>query len=64
MFDDKELDIIINGYEKQATRLYKVILLLLFSNLLFLCLFMFVPSPIEIDLKQDKAISSTQLVNK
>ena len=64
MFNDKELDIIINGYERQATRLYKVILFLLFSNLIFLCLFMFVPSPIEIDLTQDKVISSTQLVKR
>lgn len=64
MFNDKELDIIINGYERQATRLYKVILLLLFCNIIFLCLFMFVPSPIEIDLTQDKVISSTQSVSR
>lgn len=64
MFSDNELEIIINGYEKQASRMFKILILLLVSNIVFICLYFFVPSPINIDLAQNKKISSTQTVKK
>lgn len=64
MFNENELELIINGYEKQASRLFKILLLLLISNIIFICLYFFVPSPINIDLAQTKTVSSTQTVNR
>lgn len=63
-FTENELQIIINGYERQASRLFKTLLFLLCTNLLFVCLYFFTPTPINIDLAQNKTNHSTQLVNR
>lgn len=64
MFTEKDIELIICSYEKQASRLFKLLLLLLISNLIFIYLYFITPSPINIGLAQTKTVSSTQTVNR
>lgn len=64
MFNEKEFELIVGGYEKQASRLFKILILLLISNAIFMYLYFATPVPINIDLAQTKTISSTQTVNR
>lgn len=62
-FTNSELSIVLNGYEKQASRLFKIILLLLVSNAIFIFLYFTEPQTVTIGSKQNKAMYADQTVN-
>ena len=63
-FNHTEIEKIITSFEKQASRLFKIIILLLVSNLVFMYLYFKCPQTVDINLAQDKTISSEQTVNR
>ena len=63
-FNHTEIEQIITSFEKQASRLFKIIILLLISNLVFMYLYFKSPQTVDINLAQDKTISSEQTVNR
>ena len=63
-FNHTEIEKIIISFEKQASRLFKIIILLLVSNLVFMYLYFKSPQIVDINLAQDKTISSEQTVNR
>lgn len=63
-FNHTEVEKIITSFEKQAARMFKIILLLLLSNLFFMYLYFKNPQTVDINLAQDKTDSSTQTVSR
>lgn len=63
-FNHVEVEKIITSFEKQASRMFKIIICLLLSNLFFMYLYFKSPQTIDINLAQDKTISSEQTVNR
>lgn len=63
-FNTSEVELVITSFEKQASRLFKVIILLAISNALFMYLYFTCPQNVAINLAQDKTIHSDQTVNR
>lgn len=61
-FTETELCMILNSYEKQLSRMFKIILLLICTNLFFIYLYFKNPSNMSIDLDQKDTNTSTQFV--
>lgn len=57
-----EIDRIITSYERQATKLFRVIIMLAISEIIFILLYFTCPQNVDINLVQDKTISSQQQV--
>ena len=57
-----EIDRIITSYERQANRLFRVIIMLAISDAIFILLYFMCPQNVDINLAQDKTISSQQHV--
>lgn len=64
VFNSSEISLIITSFEKQASRLFKIIILLAISNALFMYLYFTCPQNLSINLAQDKTIHSDQTVNR
>lgn len=61
-FTETELSMVLNSYEKQLNRMFKIILLLICTNLFFIYLYFKNPSNTFIDLMQKDTETSTQFV--
>lgn len=63
-FNASDVELIITSFEKQASKLFKVVILLAISNALFMYLYFACPQNVSINLAQDKTNYSDQTVNR
>lgn len=63
-YTPSELTLVIKSFERQASILFKVILLLALTNVLFMYLYFTCPQNVSINLAQDKTIHSDQKVSR
>ena len=64
IYTPSELTLVIKSFERQASILFKVILLLALTNALFMYLYFTCPQNVSINLAQDKTIHSDQAVSR
>jgi hypothetical protein len=63
-FNHVKVERVVSSLEKQTSRMFKITILLLLSNIIFMYLYFSCPQTVDINLAQDETISSEQTVNR